>query len=156
MGVMPVFPGHPRQSWQFIVRIDGFDTAYFQKATLPEPEVGVDNFSPAGSVRDTKFAGRITIGDCTLEKGMDADGADMAAWQWLTTAVDTRTGDQGAPAEYKKDIEIVHVNRVGNPIQTWFLKETWCKKVSWGDNDGGSSEHVVETITLDVGDVEVI
>ena len=155
MGLMPVFPGHLRQGWQFVVRIDGFDAGYFQKATLPEVETEIDEFNPAGSVRATKFAGRMTIGDCTLEKGMTADGVDMAAWQWLTTAVNTLTGDQGDPTDYRKDIEIAHVDRVGNPIQTWLLKEAFCSKISWGDNEGGSSEHVVETLTLTVGDVEV-
>ena len=156
MGVMPVFPGHPRQGWQFIVRVNGFDTAYFQKATLPEVETEIDEFNPAGSVRPTKFAGRMTIGDCTLEKGMNSDAADMAAWQWLTTAVNTLSGDQGDPAQYRRDIEICHVNRVGSVIQTWILKEAFCSKVSWSDNEGSSSEHVVETLTLTVGDVEVV
>ena len=156
MGVMPVFPGHPRQGWQFIVRVSGFDTAYFQKATIPEVEVEIDEFNPAGSVRPTKFAGRMKIGDCTLEKGMFSGNADMAAWEWLTTAVDTRTGDQGHPSQYRRDIEICHVNRLGVPVQTWILKEAFCSKVSWSDNEGGTSEHVVETLTLTVGDVEVV
>lgn len=156
MGVMPVFPGHPRQGWQFIVRVNGFDTAYFQKATLPEVETEIDEFNPAGSVRATKFAGRMTIGDCVLEKGMNSDTADMAAWQWLTTAVNTLSGDQGDPAQYRRDIEICHVNRVGSVIQTWILKEAFCSKVSWSDNEGSSSDHVVETLTLTVGDVEVV
>ena len=155
MGLMPVFPGHPRQGWQFIVRVNGFDTAYFQKATLPEVETEIDEFNPAGSVRATKFAGRVKVGDCTLEKGMSSDNADMAAWNWLTTAVNTQTGDQGAPEQYRRDVEICHVNRLGIPIQTWILKEAFCSKVPWSDNEGGTSEHVVETLTLTVGDVEV-
>ena len=156
MGVMPVFPGHPRQGWQFIVRVSGFDAAYFQKATIPEVEVEIDEFNPAGSVRPTKFAGRKKIGDCTLEKGMFCDYGDMAAWQWLTTAVNSLTGDQGHPMNYRRDVEIRHVNNVGVPIQTWILKEAFCSKITWSDNEGGTSEHNVETLTLTVGDVEVV
>ena len=155
MGLLPKFPGNPRQGWQFEVLIDGFEAAVFQKATIPEVEVEIDEFNPAGSVRSEKFAGRITIGDCTLEKGMYSDKTDRAAWTWLTTAVNTRTGDQGAPTVYKRDVEIRHVNRLGVPIQTWMCKGAFCSKISWGDNEGGASEHIVETLTLTVEDIEV-
>lgn len=140
---MPVFPGYPRQGWQFIVRVNGFDTGYFQKATIPEVETEIDEFNPAGSVRPTKFAGRMKIGDCTLEKGMLSDRADMDTWMWLT-------------GQYSRDIEICHVNRVGVVIQTWILKEAFCSKVTWSDDEGSSSDHMVETLTLTVGDVEVV
>ena len=95
------------------------------------------------------------IGDCTLEKGMMADGSDLAAWKWLVAAVDTEKGDWGAPSVYKRDIEIAHIDRVGNPIQTWILKGAFCKKIEWSDNEGGSDEHSVETLTLSVDDVKV-
>ena len=156
MGLLPSFPGNPRQGWQFQVRVSGFDAAVFQKATIPEPEIEIDEFNPAGSVKPEKYAGRIKFGDCTLEKGMFSTVSDRAAWNWLTSAVNTLTGNQGAPASYKRDVEIVHVNRVGVPIQTWLLKGAFCSKISWSDNEGGSSEHIVETLTLTVEDVEVL
>ena len=155
MGLLPKFPGNPRQGWQFQVLVNGFEAAVFQKATIQEVEVEIDEFNPAGSVRSEKFAGRVKIGDCTLEKGMFADSMDRVAWDWLTTAVNTKTGDQGAPINYKKDIEIRHVNRVGVPIQTWLLKGAFCSKISWSDNVGDTSEHMVETLTLTVEDMEV-
>ena len=155
MGLLPKFPGNPRQGWQFQVRINGFEAAVFQKATIPEVEVEVDEFNSGGSVRPEKFAGRVSIGDCTLEKGMFADSSDLEAWNWLTTAVNTLTGDQGDPASYKRDVEIVHVNRVGTAIQTYLLKGAFCSKISWSDSEGGTSEHMVETLTLTVEDIEV-
>jgi len=156
MGLVATFPGNPRQKHQFLVRVDGIESAWFEKATLPEKEVEVDEFNPAGSVRPTKFAGRAKFSDCTLEKGMMADGADLTAWNWLTSANDTQAGELGDPSTYRKDIEVCHVDRVGNVIQTWKMKETFCSKISWGDNEGGSSDHVIETLTLTVGDLEVL
>ena len=156
MGLLPTFPGNPRQGWQFQVLVNGFEAAVFQKATIPEVEVEIDEFNPAGSVRSEKFAGRAKIGDCTLEKGMFADSMDRIAWDWLTMAVNTKTGNQGAPVSYRRDVEIRHVNRMGIPVQTWLLKEAFCSKVSWSDNEGESSEYIVETLTLTVGDVEVL
>lgn len=155
MGVIPVFPGNPRQKHQFIVRIDGFDAAWFESATIPAVEVEVDEFNPAGSVRATKFAGRAKIEDAVLKKGMASDEADLTAWNWLTSAVNTEAGELGNPTDYRRDIEIIHVDRVGRTMQSWTMKEVWVKKLDWGENSGGSSEHVIETLTLSVGDVKV-
>ena len=38
MGLLPSFPGNPRQGWQFQVLVNGIEAACFQKCTLPEPE----------------------------------------------------------------------------------------------------------------------
>ena len=156
MGLSPVFPGNPRQGWQFTVRVDGFDAAVFQKATPPEITIETDEFASGGSVRNHKYAGRKTIGECTLEKGMFADKGDLAAWRWLTTEVNSLTGDQGAPSNYWKDVEICHINRVGKTIQTWKMKEAWVSSLQWGDGEGNNSEHMIETLTLTVGDCEVV
>ncbi|MDR3280366.1 MAG: phage tail protein [Synergistaceae bacterium] len=155
MGVIPVFPGNPRQKHQFIARVDGFDTAWFEEATIPSAEHEIDEFNPAGSVRSTKFAGRTTFDDPVLKKGMPSDSGDLVAWNWLTTATNTERGELGDPTVYKKDVEIVHVDRVGSPIQTWTLIGAFVKKIEWGDNSGASSEHVVETITLSIDDERV-
>ena len=156
MGLNPVFPGHPRQGWQFTVRVNGIEAAKFQKATLPEISVEVDEFASGGSVRNHKYAGRKTIGTCTLEKGMFADGADLEAWAWLTQTVNSMTGNQGSPANYWRDVDICHVDRVGRVIQTWHMTECFVSQLTWSDNEGTSSEHVVETLTLTVGDCVVI
>ena len=155
MGVIPVFHGNPRQKHEFTVRVDGFDCAWFEKADIPEVEIEVDEFNPAGSVRATKFAGRVKVGDCTLEKGRPAAEADLNAWNWLTTATNTLRGELGEPSEYRKTVEICEQDRLGNVITTYKLKEAFCSKISWSSYEGGSSEHVVETLTLTVGDVEV-
>lgn len=155
MGLIPVFPGNPRQKHQFNVLIDGFESAWFEKAQIPELETEIDEFNPAGSVRATKFAGRMKVGDAVLEKGMMSDSADLAGWEWLKTVIDTEAGDLGDPARYKKDIEIVHVDRVGRVIQRWMLKGAFVKKLTVVDGEGGSSEHVIETLTLSVDDAKV-
>ena len=156
MGLVATFPGNPRQKHQFLVRVDGIDGAWFEKATLPEVELEVDEFNPAGSVRAMKFAGRATIGDCTLEKGIPADKSDLVAWNWLTTATNTLLGELGDPSEYRKTVEVCETDRMGNVIQTYKLKEAFCSKIALSDNEGGSSDHMIETLTLTVGDVEVL
>ena len=156
MGLIPVFPGNPRQKHQFKVVVDGIDGAWFEKATIPEKESEIDEFNPAGSVRATKFAGRAKIGDCTLEKGVPANEKDLTAWNWLKTAVNTELGELGLPSDYRRDVEIQECNHVGKVIQTYIMKEAFCSKIAWSDNEGGSSEHIIETLTLTVGDMELV
>jgi len=156
MGLIPVFPGNPRQKHQFKVVVDGIDGAWFEKATIPEKESEIDEFNPAGSVRATKFAGRAKIGDCVLEKGVPANEKDLSAWNWLKTAVNTEAGELGLPADYRRDVEVQEVNHVGKPIQVFHMKEAFCSKVAYSDNEGGSSEHIIETLTLTVGDMELV
>lgn len=155
MGARPTFPGNPRQAHEFIVAIDGFDAAYFQRATVPELEIEVDEFNPLGSVRATKFAGRMTVGDCELEKGVPADRADNAAWLWLISATNTKSGDIGNPGDYKRDIELREIDHLGNTMRTWILKGAWVKQLSLSDFEGESSDHMIETLTLSVDDIEM-
>ena len=42
MGIMPVFPGNPRQKWQYAVLVDGLPAAYFQSAQIPACSVEQD------------------------------------------------------------------------------------------------------------------
>ena len=155
MAAIPVFPGNPRQKHEFEIRLDGFIVGWFEKATLPEIETEIDEFNPAGSVRPTKFAGRAKIGDCTLEKGVISDDGDFGAWNWFRQAVDTAYGTIGDPEDYRRDVEICETDHMGNVIQTYLLKDAFCSKISLSEFDGGSSEHVVETLTLTVNDMEV-
>jgi hypothetical protein len=64
-GLVPIFPGNPGQKWQWTVKIDGFDAAWFEGCTFPSKELDTDTFNPAGSVRGTNFAGRAVIGEVT-------------------------------------------------------------------------------------------
>lgn len=156
MGLVATFTGNPRQKHQFLVRVDGIDGAWFEKAQIPPSQTEIDEFNPAGSIRPMKFAGRVSFGDCTLEKGTPADESDLTAWNWFISAANTKTGELGDPAEYRKTVEICEVDRVGNVIQTYKMKETFCSQIELAQNEGGSSEHMIETLTLTVGDMEVI
>ena len=149
MGIMPVFPGNPRQKWQYAVLVDGLPAAYFQSAQIPACSVEQDTFNPMGSIRPTKFAGRLSYEDCTLAKGMPSEVIDRAAFDWLTQAANPITGDTGLPTEYKREVEILHVNKKGIVVQRWILHGAYCTKVEWEQNEG-SSDHLVETLTLSV------
>ena len=154
MGLHPTFPGNPRQKWQWTVSIAGFDAAWFEGCSFPKKELDTDTFNPAGSVRGTKFAGRAQIGQITLKKGIKADNADLAAYTWLKTACDTSAGNLGDPANYKKDIDIYLINRMGVTVETYAVKGAWVKNVEIDDGEGGGSDHMVETITLEIDDFE--
>ena len=154
-GLHPTFSGNPGQKWQWTVKIDGFEAAWFEGCTFPSKELDKDTFNPAGSVRGTNFAGRAVLGDIVLKKGKKADSADSVAYAWLKTACDTQAGDLGDPAVYKRDIDVIRVNRVGTPVEIFACKGAWVQKVELEDGDGNSSDHQIETVTIVIDDYEV-
>jgi phage tail-like protein len=156
MGLHPTFPGNPGQKWQWTVQINGFNAAWFEQCTFPSKELDVDTFNPAGSVRGTNFAGRAVVAEVTLKKGKKADSADAAAYKWLKEACNTQTGDLGDPMQYKRDIDIIRINRRGIAVETFACKGVWVRKVELEDGDGSSSDHQIETITLVIDDYEVV
>lgn len=156
MAVQPTFPGNPRQKWQFKIEIDGFDAAYFVESDIPKLEIESVEFNPAGSVRSTKFAGRAKYEDITMKKGMPSENADLTARNWFKKAVNTNTGVAGVPSDYKKDIEIVHIDKAGNAIDRWLLKGAWVRIIETEKGEGGSSDFVFETLTIAFDDVEFV
>jgi phage tail-like protein len=154
-GLHPIFPGNPGQKWQWTVKIDGFEAAWFEGCTFPSKQLDKDTFNPAGSVRGTNFAGRAVLGDVTLKKGKKADSADSAAYAWLKKACDTQAGDLGDPADYKRDIDIIRVDRKGTSVEVYACKGAWVQNVELEDGDGSSSDHQIETITIVIDDYEV-
>lgn len=154
MGLHPTFPGNPSQKWQWKIQIDGVDAAWFEGCTLPHKTLAKDTFNPAGSVRPTNFAGRAEISEITLHKGVRSESADLQAYNWLTQACNTQTGDLGDPASYKRDLDICRVNRLGVTVEKHECKGCYVQEVSLDDPDGSSSDHMIENIVIVPDDYE--
>lgn len=136
------------QKWQFGIEIAGFNSAYFEKATFPEIEFEETTFNPAGSAFPQKVAGRASFKDITLEKGVPQDIDDNALINWIKACMDFKTGTGGFPSEYMKDIDLVQYDRKGNEVKRFRLYGAWVKNAKFGEVEGGSSDNVIETITI--------
>ena len=136
-----------QQKWQYRVKIDGFDAAYFRKGDIPNGEIEQSTFSPIGRVHDQKLPGRIKFSDITLEKGIKV-GNDMAAEDWMRAAVNAEKNELGSPLEFQKTIEIERLDRRGKVIDRYTVYKAWCCKIEGDGWDGESSDPAIEKITI--------
>ncbi len=136
------------QRYQFAVEINGFDYALFQKVKLPDIEFEEVAFAPAGSMFDQKVAGRAKFSDITYEKGIQQDGTDREALNWVQKILDVNASSGGVPEDYMRDVDIVQYNRQGNETRRWTLHGAWVKKLEYGELEGKSNENVIEVMTL--------
>lgn len=136
------------QRWQFAIEINGFDLALFSKSSLPKTDFEVTSFNPAGSMFPQKLAGRVSFDDITLEKGVLQDGSERAALDWLQAQIDVNSQTGKLPEEYMRDVDLVQYDRQGNETRRWTLHQAWIKTLEYDDLEGGSSENLIEKITL--------
>ena len=146
MGDKPTVQGW-QQKWQYRVKIDGFDAAYFSKGDLPSSEIEQSTFSPIGRIHDQKLPGRIKYSDITLEKGIRA-GNDMTAEDWLQSAANPETNELGTPLSFQKTVEIERLDRRGKVIDRYTLYKAWCCKIEGDGFDGESSDVAIEKLTI--------
>jgi phage tail-like protein len=151
--------GKPRtfdKKFKFVVEIDGVGWAGFQKASELSAEVAEIVYHEGGSLLAHKDPGRVTISDVTLMRGATRD-EDL--WNWFKQVVDqTASGGGGAGGEgagvvdpdFRRNAEIVQLNRDGTELRRWPLEGCWPKKFVAGDWDNEADENVIEQVTLSV------
>lgn len=136
-----------QQKWQYRVKIDGFDAAYFSKGDIPSAEIEQSTFSPAGRIHDQKMPGRIKYSDITLEKGIKV-GNDMTAEDWMRAAANPETNELGSPLSFQKTVEIERLDRRMKVIDRYTLYKAWCCKIEGDGFDDTSSDPAIEKLTI--------
>ena len=127
----------PLQSFMFRVTIDADDTIGFQKVSGLNREVEVIEYMEGMYERAHKLAGRESVGEITLERGMYADGKMQNYYEALFKDINAR-----------HTISIQILDRVGNVRREFELSECWFSKFEIGDLDATSSDVIIETLTV--------
>ncbi len=132
--------------YTFLVVIGGFVRAGFSKADGLEESAETIEYNEGGHLRPHKSPGKIKSKDLTLERG-ETDAFDMFDW-WKKVA--DRAADSGGvvDTDYKKDIQIIQIDRGGTTRKTWNVYGCWPNSFGVDDWDGGSSEKHVEKLVL--------
>lgn len=138
-----------RKVFNFKIEIDGINQFECQKVNVPEIEIESVSHGDANS--DVKTAGRVKVGDVTLEKVKRADGSDLWAWEWLQQAQNINTGGGQLAAGYKRAVVLKEMAPNGTTtLNRWILEGAWVKKLSQTGFDRNSSDNVIQTIVLSV------
>jgi phage tail-like protein len=149
--------GKPRQyhkKFKFVVEVDGFGSAGFQKCSAIEAEVAVVEQYEGGSLIPQKDPGRVKVTNITLTRGATTD-EDM--FKWFKEVVDL-AGDAGGGAggrgtgkkdpEFKRNLSIVQLDRDGSELRRWSISGAWPCKFNGGEWDNDADENVIESVEL--------
>lgn len=140
--------GTPRtfhKKFKFIIEIDGFTAAGFQKCSELSVEAANVQYFEGGSLIPNKSPGRLTFTDVTLERGATLD-LDM--FNWFGEIAATASGLGAVEPAFKRNLDIVQQDRDGSTIRRWSLNNAWPTKFSAGDWDNEADENVIESVTL--------
>lgn len=132
--------------FKFVMEIDGFARAGFQKVSGLEQGVEVISHRESDSIRPYKSPGLFSAEDLTLEFGATDD---QGAWEWFTRCVQVAEGTLAAEeSEYKKDIALVQLDANGQELERWNIYGAFPFKFSPGEYDATSSEKTIRKLQL--------
>ncbi|HHV62123.1 MAG TPA: phage tail protein [Firmicutes bacterium] len=132
--------------FRFVVEIDGFARAGFQKVSGLEQGIEVIKHRESDSIRPYKSPGLFDTEDLTLEFGATED---TGAWDWFTQCVAVAEGRLAADeSEYKKDIALVQQDGDGSELERWNIYGAFPFKMSPGEFDATSSEKTIRRLQI--------
>lgn len=134
------------KKYSFQVFIAGFHSMGFSKMSALEAEVADIKYYEGGSLIPNKSAGRLEFKDVTLERGSTILDRDMLIWFEMVALAPANIGLK--EPFYKRDLEIVQIDRDGERVKAWSLFGAWPKTYVAGEWDNGVDENVIEKLTL--------
>jgi phage tail-like protein len=138
--------------FKFVVEIDGFARAAFQKCSELEAEIAVIEQWEGGSLTPSKSPGRVKFANITLERGATKD-LDM--FNWFKQTVDYGANVGLNDDEYKKNFDIVQQDRDGSELRRWPVTGAFVTKFTAGAWDNTSDENVIEKLELAIDGFDV-
>jgi phage tail-like protein len=144
---MPVI-GTPKsfaQKFAFNVELDGLVAASFASCSELSVEAAKVEHWEGGRLIPYKSPGRLTFADITLERGMTRD---RALYDWMVSVADAASG-LGLPTPlFKRNLDIVSLDRDGSTLRRWSLYNAWPTKFVAGAWDNASDDVVIESVVL--------
>lgn len=148
--------GTPRtyqKRFSFVVEIEGVSSAAFTKMSALEAEIAKVEQWQGGTLIPDKSPGRVTVSDVTLERGVVNRDSDLYNWWLDVVRMSAGVGDGGRGIGltnplYKRQVELIQLDRLGAELRTWTLDGAWPTKMVVGDWDNEADENVIEMMTL--------
>ena len=140
-------PFEPKLQNRFIMQIDGIP-AYTIK-TMARPQITFEEvpLHHMNTVRYVKGKGEWQELAVTLYDPV-VPSAAQAIMEWVRLSHESVTGRDGYSDFYKKDVTINVLGPVGDKVEEWTLKGTWCKDAQFGDMDNSANDPVEITLAL--------
>jgi phage tail-like protein len=140
--------GTPRtfhKRFKFIVEVDGFSSAGFQKCSELSVEVANVEYHEGGSLIPNKSPGRLKFADVTLDRGATKDH-DL--FDWMEQVADAAANAGLVEPKFRRSLDIVQQDRDGATLRRWSLSGAWPVKFVAGAWDNEADENVIESVAL--------
>jgi phage tail-like protein len=140
-------PGDPLAAHNFAIQIDGIQCAWF--STISGLGKSVDVIShvqnnPQGQPKMSMSPGISKGGQVTLSRGSDMS-SDFKTW--------LDEGVSGNMAVARKNISVIYMDYMGNPIKRYNLVNAWACDHKYGDLEAGAANPINETVTITYEDI---
>jgi phage tail-like protein len=143
-----VIIGTPRtyhKKFLFVLEVDGFTSASFQKASEISAEAAKIEHWEGGSIIPNKSPGRLTFADLTLERGATQD---LDLYKWFLDVANAASGLGLVEPFFKREADLVQKDRDGATLRRWTLHSCWPTKFVAGAWDNTADDNVIESVTL--------
>ena len=140
--------GTPRsfhKKFKFLFEIDQFGFFGFQKVSELSAEIAKIEYFEGGALLPNKSLGRGTVPDITVSRGATTDG-DL--WTWFKQCMDQVTQQGLTEPNYKRDGDIVQLDRDGTELRRWTCTGLAPIKFVAGEWDNEADENVIESASL--------
>ena len=126
---------------RFSITIDGYEIASFSELQGITTEVEAVDFMESSDreIIMKKLPGRSKPGTVVLKRGKNSS---MELWAWHEAVL------QGNIVAARKSCSLVMYNYDGAPVARYHLEHAWPSKLEVGALKAGSSEVLMETVTI--------
>jgi len=146
-------PRNFHTKFKFLVEIDGFGSAAFQACSELAVEAAEITYYEGGAIVPDKQPGRLTFTDITLDRGATSD-KDM--FEWMKQVGDAAKNAGRRNPDYKRNLDIVQLERDGTVLRRWRVEGAWPKKFVGGAWDNNSDENAMEQIVLAIDSFDLV
>lgn len=136
---------NPYQKYNWIMEIDGFVKAGFNKCTGLEKKVNVVEYRDGGdNNHKRKEPGWVDFPTITLERGMSQD-PDMHQWSLESMNLD---GVRKTATQIKRNMTLSLHDPRQEPVRRWNIYECWVVGYSFDDLDAESDDFLIEKMEI--------
>ena len=143
---------NPRKKFLFSLQFPKHPINPYLAQKVSLPDVSIDQVEHGDINRDVKTAGRVKVGNLTVEKLKITSGSDTWLWDWLNSCQDMTLGGGLTPSEYNETVRVDELAEDGVSIlDSWICEEVWPSQLNGQPLNRMSSDNSIEEIEFSVG-----
>ena len=128
--------------FKFLVEIDGFVDAGFQKAGPIKGTIEVSTYREGGSNLPDKDPALVDVENITLERGA-TDNQEI--YDWFKNVAEGINGENGVD---RRSLAIIQTDRAGEEVERWNVYRAFPVEFEAGDWDATASEKNIRKVVL--------